>query len=89
MRFEDADIKRELERLDPRDALSFISLGATLLNIVSSILTPYYTFDVLISISWLGGLLSICHRDSLIARISLITVFAHLGIIALLRTFGI
>jgi len=82
---EDDELKRELDRLDPRGILGWISLAATLFNIVYSAIVPYYTFDFLISTSFLFGVLACMHDKSPIPRVSLVLLGLHLAIVAILR----
>jgi len=85
MQLEDDDLKRELDRMDPNDLLGWISLIATLFNIAYSIAVPYYTFDLLISTSFLFGVLSIMHNNRWQPKLSLALLGIHLVAIAVLR----
>lgn len=85
MNFQDEEVRGELERIDPHDLFGFISLGSTIINVVYSLLHNFYTFDVLISISFILGLLSVLHKNSRMGKISIVVLVIHLGAIGLLR----
>lgn len=85
MNLEDDEVRRELDRIDPKDLCGVISLASTLFNIVYSALNYRYTFDALISISFILGFLSILHKNSAIAKASVGLLACHLAIIGALR----
>lgn len=89
MDLEDEDLKSELKRIDPKDYLGIFSILSTAFNIIYSAIYHYYTFDTLISVSLIFGILSVMHKNGIIAKISLAALFAHLSIIGLLRWYGI
>ena len=78
---------RELRRIDPYDLLGWSALVATLLNIVVSAVLPTYMFDVLITISFVCGILSILNRGSLPGKIALGVMLVHAAAMHFLRLF--
>ena len=78
---------RELRRIDPYDILGWSALVATLLNIVVSAVLPTFMFDVLITISFVCGILSILNRGSLPGKIALGVMLLHAAAMHFLRLF--
>jgi hypothetical protein len=88
MNFEDEELKVELDKIDPRDLCGVISLISTLFNVVWSTFHTLYTFDTLISVSFILGLLAILHKNSRFGKVSLVILGIHLAVIAALRTIA-
>lgn len=75
--FRDEELTRQLRRIDPHDAMGYFALAATLTNIVVSIVTPYYTYDFLLSLSLLLGILSILNRNGIAGKAALAIMVVH------------
>ncbi len=88
MSLQDDELQRETQRIDPHDIFGWLSLAATMINIVYSIVVPYYTFDWLISTSLVLGILSIANRNKIIPKISIFLLFLHLSVVAVIRLLG-
>jgi hypothetical protein len=85
MNFEDEELRVELDKIDPHDLCGVISLISTLFNVVWSTFHALYTFDTLISVSFILGLLAILHKNSRFGKVSLVILGIHLAVIAALR----
>lgn len=79
MRFlRDEKLSAELRQFDPYNAMGYIALAATLSNIVVSIVVPYRTYDNLLSVSLVLGLLSLLNRRGPLGAAAVAIAVAHL-----------
>lgn len=85
VRGSDEDLTRQLHRLDPYDVMGYLALAATLANIAVSAIMPYYAFDVLISISFIFGVLSILNWGSLVGKLAVGLMICHAVVLHILR----
>lgn len=81
----DKDLTRQLHRLDPHDVMGYLALAATLGNIAVSAIMPYYAFDVLISVSFIFGVLSILNWGSLAGILAVGLMICHVVVLHILR----
>lgn len=73
----DDDLTQQLRRIDPYDVMGYVAFAASLVNVTTSIVTPYYTHDFLLSLTLLLGTLSILNRNGIAAKAALAIMLVH------------
>ena len=82
----DEELTRQLHRIDPHDAMGYLALIATLANILVSTTTPYLTLDVLLSMSFVFGILSTLNSNGILGKVALAIMVVHALAMHVLRT---
>lgn len=68
----------ELRRFDPYNVMGYIALAAALSSIFVSLVVPYRSYDDLLSVSLVLGVLSFLNRPGLLGAAAVVITAAHL-----------
>lgn len=81
----DEGLCAELRQFDPYNVMGYIALAAVLGSIVVSLVVPYRTYDELLSVSLVLGLLSFLNRPGPLGAAAVVITATHLMVLHALQ----
>ncbi|WP_228241571.1 hypothetical protein [Porphyrobacter sp. GA68] len=74
----DEKLSAELHRFDPYDIMGYVAFAAALTNMIGSISGANVAYDMLLSISLVGGLLSYINFHGVLSKAALVLTLLQL-----------